>query len=404
MRYNEIRKHFRYITPLYNNELYISYLSKEIHHFSKETIMILSLIPIIVSTIISTFGIIFVIRKRENYGTILNTVLNVLLYLFFGLIFLPLYVFSTDVYLDQNIALLLWKISIIFWIISTSILSFIQIFVIKFKEVSPTPSIFYAFIGGLIVNLVFHFDAIVLQESGSYYSFVFNNLVLLIVLTVYNIMIISFMWYNIIINFSKFRDKKMGKNLGFLTLNFTIIIGIYSLHLIFQNILFEYLYLLVYLIGAFIASYNIYKKPALFIELTNMIYDFIIFHKSGILLYSYNFETGKETDDSVLKGSILIGINHILSSLVDKKEQLNLIKMKDRDIIFEYDNANDYAILLTTNHKNTFIVKAVRGFMEKFSNLYYKIFENMKGLIDVSEFRNAKDLILEYFAPYILNH
>ena len=366
--------------------------------------MILSLIPIIVSTIISVLGIIFIILKRENYGTILNVVLNVCLYLVFGLIFLPLYVLSTDISLDQNIALLLWKISIIFWIIATSILSLIQIIVIKFREVTPLPSLFYALMGGLIINLVFHFDAIVLQQSGGYYSFVFNNLFLLIVLTLYNIMIFSFMWYNMTTNFSKFRDKQIGRNLGFLTLNFTIIIGIYSLHLIFQYIVFEYLYLIVYLIGAFIASYNIFKKPALFIELTNKIYDFIIFHKSGILLYSYNFETGKETDDSLLKGSILIGINHILSSLVDKKEQLNLIKMKDRDIIFEYDNTNDYAILLTTNHKNTFIEKAVRGFMEKFSNQYYKIFETMNGLIDVSEFKNAKDLIHEYFAPYIINH
>jgi hypothetical protein len=157
------------------------------------------------------------------------------------------------------------------------------------------------------------------------------------------------------------------------------------------------------LIGAFIASYNVYKNPALWIELTNRIYDFIIFHKSGILLYSYNFDTGKESDDSLLKGSILIGINHILSSLEDKKEQLNLIKMKDRDILFEYDNSNGYAILLTTNNKNTFIVKAVRNFMQVFSKLNYEKFEKMTGLIDVSEFGNAKNLILEFFAPYIID-
>ena len=124
--------------------------------------MSLSFIPIIVSIIISTFGIIFVILNRENYGTIVNTVLNILLYLFLGLVFLPLYVLSTDVSLDQNISLFLWKNSIIFWIISISILSFIQMFVIKFKEVTPIPAVFYALIGGLVLNLVFHFDAITL--------------------------------------------------------------------------------------------------------------------------------------------------------------------------------------------------------------------------------------------------
>lgn len=366
--------------------------------------MILSLISIVISSIISVFGIIFVILNRENYGTILNTILNAFLYLFLGLIFLPLYVLSTDTFLNPNIALMLWKISIVFWIVSIAVLSIIQILIIKVKQLTPFPSFFYALMGGLLVNLIFLPNSVeIFQESEGFYFFIVNNLILLIILITYNILIVSFMWFNLIINFSKFRDKQIGKNLILLTLNFTTIIIVYSLYLIFQNILFEYLYILIYLFGAFIASYNVYKKPDLFIELTNRIYDFIIFHKSGILLYSYNFETGKETDDSLLKGSILIGINHILSSLADKKEQLNLIKMKDRDILFEYDNSNGYAILLTTNHRNTFIEKAVSNFMQEFSILNFEKFENMNGLIDVSEFGNAKKLILEFFAPYIIN-
>jgi len=367
--------------------------------------MILSLISIIISTFISATGIIFVILKRANYGTILNTVLNVFLYLFLGMIFLPFYVLSTDTFLNPNIALLLRKFSIIIWIISIAMLSIIQVIVIKVRQITPLPAIFYALIGGLILNLTFLSDdsIVIFQGSDNYYFFVFNNLALLLILLIYNIMIFSYMWYNMIINFPKFRDKQIGKNLGFLTLNFSIIIIFYSLHLVFHFILFEYLYLIIYLIGAFIASYNIMKKPALWIELTNRIFDFVIFHKSGILLYSYNFETGKETDESLLKGSILIGINHILSSLVDKKDQLNLIKMKDRDILFEFDTSNGYAILLTTNHKNTFIEKAVRNFMQEYSKLNYRKFQNINGLIDVSEFGNARKLILEFFTPYILN-
>ena len=162
---------------------YISYLSKEIHHFSKETIMILSLISIIISTMISTTGIIFVILKRENYGTILNTFLNVFLYLFLGMIFLPFYVLSTDTFLNPNIALTLQKFSIIFWIISIAVLSVIQIVVIKVKQITPLPAIFYALIGGLILNLTFlSDDSIEIFRNGNYYFFVFNNLVLLIIL------------------------------------------------------------------------------------------------------------------------------------------------------------------------------------------------------------------------------
>ncbi|MFW9824450.1 MAG: hypothetical protein ACFFE4_16015 [Candidatus Thorarchaeota archaeon] len=365
--------------------------------------MILSIFSITLSTVISIFGIVFVFQHRVDYGSTLNSILNVLLYIFLGMVFLPLYVLSTEPVFNPNISLIIWKFSLIFWIISAAILSIIQVVVIKVKPITPLPSIFYALIGGIIINLTFFSNSIeIFVGSWNFHMFTFNNLFLLLILIAYNSLIFSYMWYNIGRNFSKFRDKRTGKILGLLTLNFTGIIIFYSLHLIFQNLLFEFTYLFFYIVGAILTSFNIYKNPALFIELTNKIYDFIIFHKSGILLYSYNFETGKETDDSLLKGSILIGINHILSSLVDKREQINLIKMKDRDIFFEYDTLNGYAILLTTNRKNTFIEKAVNTFMYEFSTLNEEKFKNMNGLIDVSEFGNAKNLIAEIFAPYIL--
>ncbi|KKN12163.1 hypothetical protein LCGC14_1019210 [marine sediment metagenome] len=363
----------------------------------------ISIFPMIVSIVISMIGSIYIYLNWENYGTLLNVSLNILLYLSLGVIFSILYVLSAHTDLNMNIALLIWKISIIFWMISISILSLVQVAAIKFENLTPLPSIFYALIGGFIISQLFLSSSIVIFEGNDFhYSYVFKNPLLLFSLITYNIIIVSTLWYNLSSNFSSFRDKQIGKNLGFLTIHFTLIIFIYSLHLIFQNIIFRYLYLIVYLIGSFIATYNIFKRPTLFFELTNKIFDFIIFHKSGILLFSYNFETGKETDESLLKGSILIGINHILSNFTNKKDQLNLIKMKERDIVFEYDNTHGYAILLTTNHRNNFIEKAVRSFMDKFTKMNEEKLKNMKGLIDISEFKNAKELILANFDPYIL--
>ncbi|MFW9881952.1 MAG: hypothetical protein ACFFG0_53495 [Candidatus Thorarchaeota archaeon] len=281
--------------------------------------------------------------------------------------------------------------------------SIIQIFIIKFKKITSLPSIIYAFVGGLIASLTIFSNSIdIFQATDEFYFYEFNNILLLIILITFNLSIFSFMWFNLITNFSKLLDNKSGRNLGLLTFHFSLIILIYTLYLITQIIVFRYLYYMIYLSGAIFATYTIFRKPALFIELTNRVFDFIIFHKSGILLYSYNFETGKETDDSILKGSILIGINHILANFIDKKDQLNLIKMKDRDLVFEYDNMHDYAILLTMNHRNTYIEKRVRNFMQKFSKLNGEKLKNMEGLIDASEFRNAKEIILEYFAPYIM--
>ncbi len=364
----------------------------------------ISIFPMIVSIVISMIGIIYSYLNRENYGTLLNVSLNILLYLFLGVIFSILYVLSAYVDLNISTALLIWKISIIFWTISISLLSLLQVAVIRFKNLTPLPSIFYALIGGFVISQLYLSNSIeILEGSDSHYYFVFNNWLFPFSLITFNIMIVTIMWYNFTSNFSSFRDKARGRNLGFLTIHFTLIIFIYSLHLIFQSIIFRYLYLIVYLIGSLIATYNIFKRPTLFFELTNKIFDFIIFHKSGILLYSYNFETGKETDESLLKGSILIGINHILSNFIDKKDQLNLIKMKEREIVFEYDNTHGYAILLTTNHRNNFIEKAVSSFMEKFTKLNKEKLKSMQGIIDISEFKNARELILENFDPYISN-
>ena len=196
-------------------------------------------------------------------------------------------------------------------------------------------------------------------------------MILLYFLLSYNSIIIGVMCYNLIKNYFRIRDNKSRKMVIILTFEFCLITILYSVYIISQNIIIRYFYGALYLVGAIFASYYLIKKPFLFIELTNKIYDFIIFHRSGILLYSYNFETGEETDESLLKGSILIGINHILSNFINKKDQLGLIKMQNRDIIFEYDINHGYALLLTTNHKNAFIDKAVSNFMKKFTGLEF---------------------------------
>jgi len=131
------------------------------------------------------------------------------------------------------------------------------------------------------------------------------------------------------------------------------------------------------------------------------LYNLIIFHKSGILLFSYDFDTDTEFDESLLKGSILIGLNHILANFLSQKDQLNLIKLKTRDLILEYDNKLGYAILLITNQKNKIIERAVKLFMDKFTTLNKQKLENLNGLIDVSEFQNAKDIMFEFFKPFL---
>ncbi|MFX1572402.1 MAG: hypothetical protein ACFFB0_06605 [Promethearchaeota archaeon] len=146
-------------------------------------------------------------------------------------------------------------------------------------------------------------------------------------------------------------------------------------------------------------------RPNLFLVITNKIFDFIIFHKSGILLYSFNFETDQETDESLLKGSILIGINHILSSFIDKKDKLNVIKMKEKDLLLEYDSKFGYALLLVAKHKNMVMERAVQQFMLRFNEYFKDLLIRIKDfsqLIDISEFKDTKKIIDEVFSPYLM--
>jgi len=364
--------------------------------------MIINIFLIIASTIISLIGIFYVYFNRENLGNTLSIILNIVLFLFLGIFFFASFLLSTETYFSEDIVLILWYISIIFWVFSISILSIIQKYIIKFEEKTVFSTIFYSFIIGIILGLAFLSDSFTIHSNNGSYKFIFQNLLLLYLLVSYNTIIFGVMSYNLIKYFPSIRDNKSQKLISILTFQFCFIISLYSIYIITQNIVFQYLYVTFYLLGAILATYFLIKKPFLFIELTNKIHDFIIFHRSGILLYSYNFETGEETDESLLKGSILIGINHILSNFIDRKDQLNLIKMKNRDIILEYDNTHGYALLLTANHKNTFIDKAVNSFMTQFTSINGDKLKNLNGLIDVSEFRNAKEIIIENFEPFLI--
>ena len=93
------------------------------------------------------------------------------------------------------------------------------------------------------------------------------------------------------------------------------------------------------------------KKPEIYTELTNKVYFINIYHKSGILLYSYEFGESKAIIDSTTWGNIIIGINHMLSEFVDTKDQIEVLKTDNSDIIVNYDDLG-FAVVLITNQKN----------------------------------------------------
>ncbi len=363
--------------------------------------MVVDLILIISSVILSLIAISFIATHHMNFGSKINILLIILIYLFVGIFYFTTFSLSTLSFFDKTTALTLWKYSIIIRIVAMGFLISMHSFEIEYCKKNFFCGFIFSFLGGIIVSLILLPNSFKVIKIGEYYIFLAQNSYFLIFIVLFDVAMILLMFSMQIRSYSQIQNKKLGLLLNIGTLSFIFVILTSTIYIITQFLLFRYLHLISYFFSAIIVLYAIIKKPEIFIELTNKIYNFIIFHRSGILLYNYNFEIGKETDDSLLKGSILIGINHILSNFIDKRAQLNLIKMQDHDIVLEFDNKLDYALLLTVKKKNKFIEKAVQHFMNKFAQLNEDKLVNLNGLIDTSTFGNAGEIINEFFYPYI---
>ena len=106
-------------------------------------------------------------------------------------------------------------------------------------------------------------------------------------------------------------------------------------------------------------------------------------------------------EESILKGSILIGINHILSNFSNIEDQINTINLRDHGILFRFNNKLGYATLLIAKHRSVLLENTLDEFNQKFSEKHREILENISGLIDVTKFSQTIDLIRDEFKPYL---
>jgi len=271
----------------------------------------------------------------------------------------------------------------------------------KDSKVRFLPALIYIFIGGIFLSLLFVPDSFTVIQKDFEYFYFFNNIGLLTSIILFHFCIILFSWIIQIKGYHNFADKKLGKFYSLFMLLFSLNIFLYSLYLITLYIYFKLLHSIVYLITIGYFVFVIIKKPNLFAVFTNKIYDLIIFHQSGILLYSFNFQTREEVDESLLKGSILIGISHILANLSNVEAQVTHIKMKDRAVVFNFNRQLGYAALLIAKHRNKILESAVEKFMQDFSKTNEENLQNLNRLIDVSKFKNAHKLVIKNFSHYL---
>ena len=356
--------------------------------------------------IILAFGFTIIITRKEVYKAekkLLITFALGNLFYFFYFFFFTLSTFHTTT--EEN-SLILWNLSLIFNILFLILWSSNHILELhKTSRLKFIPLLLFLLLGGIIIGQIllpnnFYVPPINPPINNDYhYVFINNNLLGSIIIL--NVLIICILTLSQVKGLSNLKDKTLGIYYSIYIVILCSNIIIYISYIITTNDLLKHVNLILYLVNAFFYFYVILRKSSLFIVFTNKLYNFIIFHKSGILLYSYDFEKQHELEESILKGSILIGINHILSNFSNIEDQINTINLRDHGILFHFDNNLGYATLLIAKHKSNLLEQSLKKFNQKFSEKHKETLENLTGLIDVTKFNQTIDLIKDEFKPYL---
>jgi len=354
----------------------------------------------VIIAVVSTFGIIYVIRNHENYGASITKFFLVILLSGVGIIVTVSYTLSYEPIFPEWFALRLWSTFIIVSTLVLVCLSSMHSLLIEETYLKYAPTIYGGFLGGIIISRIHFPESIAIYSSGEGYTFAIVDSNVLLLIVFFCLGMIIWAW-TLQLRYVKIKDKILIKKANLMIVSYTLAVFLHMVYLLTQFDLLKEIQLLLYFGTSLYVIFTIVKNPDIFVSLTNEVYNFIIFHRSGILLYSYNFQTGKETDDSILKGSILIGINHILANFMNKKDQVSIIKMKNRDIVLEFDRDYGYALLVIVKKKDQVITKAISRFMTRFKSENREYLEKLSGLIDISGFKNTTELIYEIFRPFI---
>ena len=351
---------------------------------------------------LSVYTLIFIFNHHEKYGVKFTIILNSLTILNSAMIYSTFFFISVIFFFAESINILIWKLSLIFGFIGLMLTSLIYAFLKEFKKIPYFPFLYFMILFGLIIGSFFMPNSILVSTEFSKINYTFNFMTGFIISIFLSSFVIYFFYLSYII-YKKARNKAVLKGLIINTFIFVLSILMYILYIVSQVWIFRELHIFSLWINLTSFCLMLVKKPEIFSELTNKIYYINIYHKSGILLFSYKFKTSKNEVDSTIWGNILIGINHILSEFVYTKDQIEVLQTKNSDIIVHYDSYG-FAVVLITNRKNAIL----ENLMDNFSNEFRKKYKNelteiqdLNKLINVAEFKETKDIIEKNFRMYL---
>jgi len=373
------------------------------------------IIGYIIILCLSVITIIHIIRYRKKYGTELIAFLLAATVLTAGVIYSTLFVFSVTFFISYEINILFWKLSIIAGVISLMIASFIYSFFNEYKKIKPFPFLYYTLLLGMLIGALIVPDSIELILSipppssfsvidPAIINFRFNFITGAIIILFQSLITSYYLYIASIINI---RSKKKEESLPLIlnTIVFTIPILMNIYYVILQQTVYRELYITLIWITNFAVNIMLIKKPEMFFVLPNRIYSINIYHKSGILLYSFNFDKKSDNkDESPIWGNILIGLNHILSEFVGKKNKIDVIQTKKTDIVVRYEIDYGFALVVITNRKNSIIEDLMLNFSIEFKRKYedeLTDLQDINRLINVSEFSGVKEIVEKNFQLYL---
>ncbi len=378
--------------------------------------IIILIIGYFISIVVLIITFNHVLKNKSNYGSKLNIILLLITLVICVPLHSTIFILSIIFFYSVSINLLLWRISILLGFITLMFVCVIYSFLKEFKKISYFTFLYFSTLLGLLIGTLSAPSSIKMIKSSNYtidkftiisdtnrINYIFSFPASLIII-IFQCSIVIYMIYTAIVVNKRSRNKSTSQMLIINTFIFAIPLLLYIFYVLYGLTIYRELHILLLWVNIAGVEIALVKKPDMFLILTNKVYAVNIYHKSGILLYSYEFKSAKFEIDSTSWGKIIIGLNHIISEFTETNDKIDAFKTRNADIIINYNNEYGFAIIVITNSKNEILDRFIENFTKEFIEKHkseLSVIQDLNKIINVAEFKAAKELVEKHFNIYL---
>jgi len=281
-----------------------------------DTILIIMVVCYISIVTTSVITIIYLIKHNKDYGMKIKVLLFVAHIFTTGIIYPTFFLCSLKFYFSNSINILLWKITNVLIFIMLGLSLIIYVFLKEIRKLHIIPLIVYSILLGLLIGTLTSTSSVqivinpsitapVIISDLSTINFLYDLLTKTIVLLFFAFIVVYTSYITIIV-YIHARNKKTGNISLLILLVFSIPVIFFILYVIFSFQIVRDLHFILITLNIIGIAQFLILKPEMTLSLTNKVYAISIYHKSGILLYSYEFKYESMQTDTEIWGNILI--------------------------------------------------------------------------------------------------